>query len=284
MKIGLWSLEHKVVNTALMQISQYHKEKGDEVSWYSPLFKYDKVYVSSIFTFTKKPKLKPNMVAGGTGFDATIKLPREIEESNFDYSIYPKNKKSFVWFSRGCVNHCPFCIVSKKEGSLSYSAPKNLNPNGNLIVVMDNSFTALPNPMGLAAVDWLADQKQTVDFQGIDVRIPNIDLWHYMKDNLKMSKYIHVAWDNPREDLTENLLRFIEVFGKSRIMVYVLIGFWSTPAQDLYRVKMIRALGLDAWVMPYNKKDLYQFAFERWCNRHINCKWEEYSYGAWNRK
>jgi len=45
--------------------------------------------------------------------------------------------------------------------------------------------------------------------------------------------------------------------------------------------KLIRELGLDAWVMPYNKKDLYQKAFERWCNRHAGCSWKEYQHGAW---
>lgn len=39
-------------NIALGKISRYHKSKGDTVEWYNPLFEYDKVYLSKIFTFT----------------------------------------------------------------------------------------------------------------------------------------------------------------------------------------------------------------------------------------
>ena len=81
MKVGLWNLEPKIENTALMQVSQYHKQRGDQVEFYSPLFGYDKVYVFSLFSFTKKPVLKPNMVAGGTGFNIRSRLPLEIEIS-----------------------------------------------------------------------------------------------------------------------------------------------------------------------------------------------------------
>lgn len=103
MKIGLWNLEPKIENTALMQVSQYHKQQGDQVEFYSPLFEYDKVYVFSLFSFTKKPVLKSNMVAGGTGFNVCSRLPEEIETCPLDYSIYPKCKTSYLWFSRGCI-------------------------------------------------------------------------------------------------------------------------------------------------------------------------------------
>ena len=44
MNVGLWNLEPKIENTALMQVSQFHKQQGDHVELYSPLFNYDKVY------------------------------------------------------------------------------------------------------------------------------------------------------------------------------------------------------------------------------------------------
>ena len=69
----------------------------------------------------------------------------------------------------------------------------------------------------------------------------------------------------------------IDVFGRSKIMVYVLVGFWSTKEEDLMRINEIRKLGLDAWVMPYNKKDPYQKNVERWNNRHCGCEFEDYN-------
>lgn len=56
MKIGLYNLEPKINNSAMMQVSQYYKNRGDEVEIYSPLFhdSYDKVYAFSLFDFTDK--------------------------------------------------------------------------------------------------------------------------------------------------------------------------------------------------------------------------------------
>ncbi|GAI19518.1 unnamed protein product, partial [marine sediment metagenome] len=52
MKIGLFDIDSKYHNLALMKLSAYHKQKGDETELYSPLFikTYDRVYVSKIFT------------------------------------------------------------------------------------------------------------------------------------------------------------------------------------------------------------------------------------------
>jgi hypothetical protein len=281
LSIGLWNLEPKIENTALMQVSQFHKNEGDQVELYSPLFEYDKVYVFSLFSFTKKPILKANMVAGGTGFNVTSELPFEISIQPLDYSIYPNCKTSYLWFSRGCIRQCPFCVVPTKEGKLRSVTPKNLNPKAERVSVMDSSFTALPNYAFNTAVDFLHNLGLPVDFQcGIDARLLTLDKWETLK-RLKIYKQIRTAWDNPKDDLTENLKQMATVFGKSKIMVYVLIGYWSTPQEDLDRVNKIRELGLDAWVMPYNKQDPYQKAFERWANRHAGCEWKDYSHGCW---
>ncbi len=281
MKVGLWNLETKIENTALMQVSQYHKEQGDQVELYSPLFEYDKVYVFSLFSFTKKPILKPNMIAGGTGFNIRSLLPFEIEQSNLDYSIYPNCKTSYIWFSRGCFRKCPFCVVPIKEGRLDGAIPKNLNPKATTISVMDNNFTALGSILFDNAMTFLEEKKQPVNFQcGLDARLLVPEKWERI-NKLRIHKQIRTAWDDPREDITYGLEAMAEVFGKSKIMVYVLIGYWSTPEEDLARVLKIQELGLDAWVMPYNKQDPYQKAFERWANRHVGCSWAEYSHGSW---
>lgn len=280
MKIGLWNLEPKIQNTALMQVSQYHKQRGDQVEFYSPLFRYDKVYVFSLFSFTKKPRLQSNMETGGTGYNIVKKLPLEIERCDLDYSIYPKCKTSYLWFSRGCFRNCPFCVVPTKEGPLKEVEPKNHNPKGKQIDVMDNTFTAIAS--FYARVNELADTKLPVNFEcGFDVRLNHKQKWQYIRDNIKIHKQIRTAWDNPRDNLEHNLSVFADVFGKSKIMVYVLIGYWSTPEEDLARVRKIQDLGLDAWVMPYDKQDPYQKAFERWANRHVGCSWEEYKHGSW---
>jgi hypothetical protein len=69
------------------------------------------------------------MTKGGTGFDIKSKLPSEIENENYDWSLYPDCDFSIVWFSTGCIRNCPFCVVPRKEGIIKSVKPKNLNPN-----------------------------------------------------------------------------------------------------------------------------------------------------------
>ena len=113
MRIGLYNLEPKVVNTAMMQVSTYHKNKGDQVENYNHLTpnKYKKVYAFSIFNYTPKYYIRKEMVCGGTGFDIFSKLPEEIDKCEYDWSLYSKCDYSIVWFSRGCIRICPFCLV-----------------------------------------------------------------------------------------------------------------------------------------------------------------------------
>ena len=52
MNIGLIAVDSKYPNLALMKLSTYHKQQGDNVTWYSIFEHYDIVYMSKIFTFT----------------------------------------------------------------------------------------------------------------------------------------------------------------------------------------------------------------------------------------
>ena len=265
MKIGIYNLEPKIVNVALMKISQYHKLRGDSVEPYNLLLRhnYDKIYASSIFDFTDKGYVTSEMICGGSGFDVSSKLPPEIEVCDYDWDLYPDCDYSIIWFSQGCMRNCEWCIVREKEGFMHSVTPKNLNPRGESIKVMDNNFFA--NPGWPEAIKQLAVWNQPVDFQGIDVRLINEEQCQALK-SLKLKRYLHIAWDNPLEDLEPKLREITRWIKPYRWVCYVLIGFNSTKAQDMHRVKAIHNLGMCPFVMPYNKKDLYQKRFARWVN------------------
>ena len=278
--IGLLNLERPVVNTAMMQVSQYHKEQGDNVYDYHPLFNYDKTYCFSIFDFTDhKTFVTPDMICGGTGFNIEQKLPPEIEKCDYDWSIYPKCEYSILWFSRGCIRNCPFCIVRQKEGYIHSVKPKNLNPNGKWIQVQDNNFFA--NPKWRDAVDYLLNIGQPVDLQGVDVRLFDDEQGVALQE-LKHKKQIKIGWDNPRENLDDKIEHLLEYVKPHQVMCYVLVGFWSTQEEDLYRIYHLwDDYNIHPYVMPYNAEDEYQKQLRRWCNRKIIFKtrsWEEY----WN--
>lgn len=280
MDIGLFNLEPKIHNSAMMQVAQYWRERGSNVWEYHPLFDYDKVYAFSLFDFTDKSFVTKDMICGGTGFDITSRLPPEIEKCDLDYSVCPTCDYSIIWFSRGCFRNCPFCIVRQKEDYIHPVNPKNLNPNGDYIKVMDNNFFA--NPNWREAVEQLLEWNQPIDMQGFDIRIFDSEQGEALQE-LKHKHAFKFAWDNPRDNIDNKIEELLDYIKPSKLMCYVLIGFWSTPEEDLYRVMHLwDEYKIHAFTMPYNKHERYQKDFSRWCNNKIIFKtrsWEEYKAG-----
>lgn len=279
MKIGLYNLEPAIVNTAMMQVSTYHKLNNDDVYIYSPLFhdEYDKIYAFSIFDYTDKGYVRDDMITGGTGFDIKSKLPVEITKCEYDWSLYPDCDYSILWFSRGCIRNCPFCVVREKEGYIHSVEPLNLNPNGEYVKVMDNNFFA--NPNWNDSVDYLLGLGQKIDMQGFDIRIFNEDQGEALSQ-LKHHKAFKFAWDNPRDNIDDKIELLLDYIKPSNLMCYVLIGYWSSPMEDYRRVMHLwDEYKIHSFVMPYDKFNRYQKDFSRWVNNKIefkNCTWEEY--------
>ena len=278
MKIGLYNLEPHINNTAMMQVSHYHKQQGDKVELYNHFThdKYDKIYAFSIFDFTDKGYVTSDMVKGGTGFDIKTKLPVKIENSDLDYSIFPDCKTSYIWFSRGCIRNCPFCVVKEKEGQIHAVKPKNINPNGEWISVMDNNFFA--NSYWMDSIQQLVKWDQPVDLQGFDVRIFKPEHGEAL-NKLRLHKQLKFAWDNPNEDLTDKINELTQYVKPYKLMCYVLIGFNSTPREDMERVETLRSMKIDPFVMPYDKSDDYQRAYARYVNHKAVFKtvtWNQY--------
>ncbi|MEI3499941.1 MAG: hypothetical protein V8Q39_00220 [Anaerovoracaceae bacterium] len=128
MKIGLIDVDgHSgFPNLALMKISAWHKQQGDDVEWWIGLKKYDRVYMSKVFTFSPDVDAviqAGEIVQGGTGYKDYRNLPQEIELTFPDYSIYPDYKHAIGFLTRGCIRSCPWCIVPQKG---SHSAGVNV--------------------------------------------------------------------------------------------------------------------------------------------------------------
>ena len=281
MNIGLIDVDgHGFPNIALMKISSYHKSIGDNVEM-ATIGKYDKLYISKLFKFSElnlNTLITANeTIIGGSGYDLKIHLPNEIEVLDPDYSIYPMYDFSLQFYSRGCIRNCSFCIVRQKEGYIQSVKPMKLNPNGKRIEVLDNNFFA--NPEWKFAVEDLLSTKQTVNLHGVDVRIMNEEQAYWL-NKLKHHKQIHIAWDFPNLDLTPKIKEMTRYIKPYKIMCYVLIGYNSTPEQDLYRIEKLREMKIDPFVMPYDKSDPYQKRFARWVNHKAvfkTVKWSEYN-------
>ena len=274
MKIGLIDVDgHNFPNLALMKIAGWHKSKGDDVDWAFHFDHYDRIYKAKVFTFTPDDETAidaDEIVKGGTGYDIASRLPDEIDAwKKPDYSIYGF-PFSIQFYSRGCIRHCPFCLVHDKEGGILPVTPMALNPNGKWIEVLDNNFFA--NPEWREAVKHLKKQNQPVNFHGVDIRIMDTEQAEALKC-LRLKRNIHIAWDIPQVDLKDKLKEITKIIPAYKLSCYVLIGFNSTPEQDLYRVRTLKSLGITPFVQPFrdyeNKTQPSQYAkdFARWANR-----------------
>jgi len=293
MNIGLYDVDSKIPNLALMKISAYHKSFGDEVEWYNPLWRdtYDEIYASTIFNFSDKSQLDPKrMKIGGTGWDYSTDLPPEIDALQPDYSIY--NYPHNIGFTmRGCRFRCKFCVVPQKEGKPYEEHTIDeiwQQRSSDFVVLLDNDFFG--NPVWQKRIDEINNHNLKVSFsQGLNIRIITEEqakaLASVQFRNLSgKNKQVHFAWDQfgkgTEKLIDEGIARCIEAGIRPRQMAFfVLIGFNTTPEQDMYRVKKLADYGCDPYVMPYDRKDLYQKKFTRWVNHKAIFKstgWEDY--------
>jgi len=293
MNVAIYDVDSKIPNLALMKISKFHKQKGDSVEMYNPLWldTYDKIYASTVFDFSDKSLLIPEkMEIGGTGYDTNRNLDQEIEDCKPDYTIY--NYKHSIGFTmRGCRFVCKFCVVPQKEGR---PKPNNTideiwtNRDSNFIVLLDNDFFG--NQDWKKRIKEIRDYELKVNFsQGLNIRIITEEQAKALASvNFSTisgkTKSVHFAWDriNDEKWIDKGIERCIKAGIKEyQMSFYVLIGFDSSPEEDYHRVMKLKNYGCDPYVMPYNKKDHYQKSFARWVNHKAifnSVKWEDYKY------
>ena len=276
-RIGLIDVDsHNFPNLCLMKLSAYHKAQGHQVCFWNPLFYFDVVYKSRVFTDTYSKdnitvRNAGQVIKGGTGYGPGPDLPDEIEHSYPDYSLYPQySETAYGFLSRGCPRGCGFCIVGGKEGRKSRKVVdlSEFWRGQREIKLMDANLLACPDHEKLLLQ--LAKSRALVDFsQGLDIRLitrDNVALLNQVR-----TKTVHFAWDNPDEDLTRYFRQFLEwtsIRNPRLRRVYLLTNYGSTHEQDLYRVETLRQMGFDPYVMIYEKPTAPPITrhLQRWVN------------------
>lgn len=303
MRVGLVDVDNRnFPNLALMKLSAWHKQQGDDVEWYAPLISghKDRVYMSKIFTASDEFEFfidSDEVIKGGSGYAIKIQdgrevydnaldpeLPPEIEHIYPDYSIYP-TEAAFGHLTRGCPRNCGFCHTSKKDGrkSVKVADLDEFWRGQKKIYLYDQNI--------IACRDWkdlfqqLIDSKAKVEFSG------GFDFRSMTPEQAEMIKkikqpIIHGAWDNyeDRDVIIPKLKMFKEItnINIKRTAIYVLCNYNTTLEQDLERIYTIRELGYLPYVMLYDKEHIprghtYK-KLQRWVNNRFvfgKCQWFE---------
>ncbi|GHU35513.1 radical SAM protein [Clostridia bacterium] len=245
-------------NYALMKISAYHKAQGDTVEWWNPLEMYDKVYSSKVFDFTlENPMLPPDTIKGGTGYDIKSKLPPEIEQCMPDYSIYPECDHAIGFVTRGCPNHCRWCVVPEKEGNIksyedcrillgAFHKGRPLSESKKLgykLVLMDNNILACDYGIEqLKLIASIHEIKLDIN-QGMDARLITPEIADILA-RINWIKYIRFSCDTKSQ--IEPVIRAAELL-KARgikpykLFIYLLVS--SDVMDAAIRVTALKHIG-----------------------------------------
>ncbi len=206
MKILLANVDSTIYNLALMKVTAYFQQRGDQVILYDhcpqrrlrkksngirlpkcmPLEmsteRFDKAYLSCVFTWNRKTAHRiaavvnsPEVFIGGQGINYE-RLPPEIEAMLPDYSIYPDPEYCVGFVNRGCFRKCTFCSVPKLEGLIRperFLHPSIWVPDwAKNAVLLDNEFADYAPSQQEEILAWFdqAGVKACIS-QGLDLRI-----------------------------------------------------------------------------------------------------------------
>lgn len=290
-------------NLALMKISSYYKQKGEQVELlrsYSEHWLAETVYVSKVFDSTKVPlwniRTRSGVAyIGGTGWGEELSdLPSDIEHSAPDYNLYddyieeriragdnPKKYDNYTKYSigfttRGCFRKCDFCVNKKYNRAFKASDPDEfVDPEKKRIILLDDNFLAYHDWWRL--LDKIESYGKPFQFnQGLDIRLlTNRSAIRFA--DAKTFGDIIFAFDSMKDaELIDKKLQLWRQFSNKPTKLYVLSGFESNDEKDIesvfQRIEIIAKHRCIPYLMRHENyndsqfRDLY-VQLARWCNQ-----------------
>lgn len=265
---------------------------------YDDIPKYDKVFISKVFEFTKTPDLSKydNVQIGGTGFfgaDAED-LPYEIEHHMPDYHLYDEyiqkeidrgikpskfndyRDGSIGFITRGCFRKCQFCVNRKYDKVIKHADIEEfLDPTRKYIYLWDDNFLAYSG--WKEELEKLKAINKPFEFrQGLDIRLMTDEKAEMLCSMKSYGDWIF-AFDHIEDrDLIENKLKIWKKYCKKTTKLYVLCAYDSQDVQDIIntfeRIKILMKYGCLPYIMrykDYNNSEMrgMYITLARWCNQ-----------------
>ena len=268
MKISLLTDSPKH-NLALMKISAWHKEQGDDVILNAPIFKSDYRYASILFE--KNMAIFDADIYGGPAVKDSI-LPLEIEISKPDYTLF-NFQYSLGYTYRPCSNSCFFCKVPtfNHPDIDHHSIWEFHNKKFDTICLLNNNTFQDPKWKETFQEIWDADLF-VMDENGYDLRLLNEEKALALKKT-KFKTKLHFAWDRMQDETL--ILEGLKLLNKNKLngsTVYILIGYDTTVEADLYRCQKIIEYKQTPYIMPF-KRNKQNMRFKRFIDSFM---WRKY--------
>lgn len=177
-------------------------------------------------------------------------LAPEIESVFPDYSIYPECDYAIGYLTRGCPNHCRWCVVPRKEGQIRpYRNWQDIvRSDTDKLVLMDNNILACD--YGISQLYDMIGSGYRIDLnQGMDARLVTDDVAQILS-RLSWIRFIRFSCDQKAQ--IEPIRQTIELLGKYgvrpyRVFVYLLVTADVEDAADrVEALKVYKGINLYA--------------------------------------
>jgi len=198
------------------------------------------------------------------------------EEGDDIPSVLQRHNPNATRSTTGCIRRCPFCAVWRTEGRLR-ELPDTEWPV--LPLECSNNLLAASVEFFDHVIDrYLSSSVVGIDFnQGLDARLLTTHHARRLSDLYRAKKLarVRLAWDDlEMESQFRKAHSILTDMGipKSKISVYVLIGYLDTPEDALYRLSEIWSLG--SWPNPMRYQPLQamrrnEFVGQNWTHKEL---------------
>ena len=268
--VALYDVDSRIPNLALMKLSAWHKARGGRVRLVrhsGEAISADAHFAATIFHRTAsirriaalRESIGDSLVVGGTGGDLRTRLPPGAERMFPDYSLYGHSRYAIGFLTRGCVCHCPFCLVPRKEGRLRRCSGgfDAFVPRGQKqVMLLDNNLLAHPDAdeMLREAVrrDYAVNFSQSLDIAYLTA--PLFDILRQVDSrNARFTRRQFYFSVNGTSDIArfEEARTWLRSLGKDAVSVILLYGYNTHLSEDYARMLMLRRLRLIPFFQEY---------------------------------
>jgi hypothetical protein len=257
-------------NLALMKLSTHYKRQGQPVALARGVRNLpDASTVLASCVFSTEPSARrvellrkrygSALEVGGSGVDLRRRLAPEIEALPADFALYPElGDRAMGFLTRGCPQHCSFCVVPIKEGSPRQVSDLEavLQGRRKLILLDDN---LLAHPAALDLLEEMVRRNLEVNFnQTLDLRRLTPELAQLLR-RIRCSNAIftrrcyHFSLNDARGlNLVRQRYRLLETACTDNAEFVCMYGFNTSLAEDVERFRFLRSLpGAYVFVQRY---------------------------------